>query len=156
MSRLNAGSIAVHRRPLKIAEVVAAVLAEQPEYREQVGVEAPPDLPSVYGDHGLLQRCLANLLHNAVTHGAAPLAVCAAAGPDEVEIRVIDHGPGIPAERRDCLFTPFRHHTGAGLGLGLAVVQGFAEAMRGTIRATETPGGGTTMILSLPRVVRDA
>lgn len=153
MSRLNSGSITVHRRPLKPAEVIAAVLQEQPEYRAEVSVEIPRDLPVVLGDHGLLQRCLANLLRNAFTHGATPVLVQARARGDSVEIQVIDHGPGIPAEQRESLFTPFlnRNDTGAGLGLGLAVVQGFIEAMHGAIRVADTPGGGTTMTLSLPQ-----
>lgn len=153
MSRLNAGSIAVHHRTLKPAEVLAAVLQEQPEHRSEVTVDIPPDLPAARGDHGLLQRCLANLLRNALSHGAPPVVVRARARADSVEIQVIDHGPGIPAERRESLFIPFlnRSDTGSGLGLGLAVVSGFIEAMNGEIRVSDTPGGGTTMTLSLPQ-----
>lgn len=153
MSRLNSGSIAVHRRPLRPAEVIAAAVQEQPEHRAEVHLEITPALPPILGDHGLLQRCLVNLLRNAFTHGAAPVVVRARAAEDSVEIQVIDHGPGIPAAQRDTLFTPFlnRNDTGTGLGLGLAVVQGFTEAMRGTIRVSDTPGGGTTMTLLLPR-----
>ena len=153
MSRLNSGSITVHRRPLKPAEVVAAVLQEQPEFRDDVSVEVPSDVPAALGDHGLLQRCLANLMSNACSHGAAPVVVRACAQGGVVEFQVIDHGPGIPVEQRDSLFTPFLHRSdsGNGLGLGLAVVHGFTEAMHGSIRVGDTPGGGTTMTLSLPR-----
>ncbi|KQB86238.1 ATP-binding protein [Corynebacterium lowii] len=152
MSRLNSGTIAVHQRRLRAAEIIEAVLAEQPELREHIRVEVSEGLPALLGDSGLLQRALANLLRNALLHGEAPVLMRAVAVEDTVEIQVIDHGPGIPEDQRETLFTPFVHRndTGTGLGLGLAVVRGFAEAMHGDIRVDDTPGGGATMILSLP------
>jgi two-component system sensor histidine kinase KdpD len=77
----------------------------------------------------------------------------AAAVPAGVELRVVDHGPGVPADQRDRLFEPFQRlgdTGGTGVGLGLAVAHGFVAAMGGTIAADETPGGGLTMRLVLP------
>jgi two-component system sensor histidine kinase KdpD len=73
---------------------------------------------------------------------------------DRVEVRVVDRGPGVPDEAKDRIFEPFQRYgdspRGAGVGLGLAVARGFTEAMGGTLNAEDTPGGGITMVLSLP------
>jgi two-component system sensor histidine kinase KdpD len=76
------------------------------------------------------------------------------AGPAVVRLRVVDHGPGIPAEHWDRVFRPFqrlgdRDNT-AGVGLGLALARGLVEAMNGELRPEETPGGGLTMVVDLP------
>jgi two-component system sensor histidine kinase KdpD len=67
-------------------------------------------------------------------------------------IRVIDHGPGVPAEMYEALFRGFHRldDRGAGVGLGLAVSHGFVEAMGGLLVPSETPGGGLTMDIVLP------
>jgi two-component system sensor histidine kinase KdpD len=70
-----------------------------------------------------------------------------------VELRIIDHGRGLKKHTADSAFAPFqrlgdRDNT-PGIGLGLSVAKGFAEAMDGTIRAEDTPGGGLTVVISL-------
>jgi two-component system sensor histidine kinase KdpD len=71
-----------------------------------------------------------------------------------VELRIIDRGPGLPPTGRDRLFEPFQRlgdtDNTTGLGLGLALSKGLAEAMNGTLTPEDTPGGGLTMVLSLP------
>jgi len=68
-----------------------------------------------------------------------------------MDVRVIDHGAGIPADQRASAFEPFQRlddHTG-GLGLGLAVARGLAEALSAELSIEDTPGGGATMVLHL-------
>ena len=78
---------------------------------------------------------------------------------DRVEVRVIDNGPGLPAEDYEAIFRPFQQHDdvprGEGLGLGLAVARGLAEAMAGTVTAEATPGGGLTLVIDLPAAPPD-
>jgi two-component system, OmpR family, sensor histidine kinase KdpD len=109
----------------------------------------------------LLERVLANVIANAVRFsppGEPPIiSGCTLRPPassGRVELRVIDHGPGIPQADRVRVFAPFqrlgdRDNT-SGVGLGLAVARGLTEALGGTLEPDDTPGGGLTMVISLP------
>ncbi|HKC29190.1 MAG TPA: HAMP domain-containing sensor histidine kinase, partial [Jatrophihabitans sp.] len=74
-----------------------------------------------------------------------------------VELRVADRGPGIPPADRDAVFEPFQRQddrvtgSGAGVGLGLAIARAFTAAMQGTLTLEDTPGGGLTAVVALPR-----
>jgi len=78
----------------------------------------------------------------------------ASARGDRVELRVVDRGPGVPEHDRERMFLPFERLGERGgttsVGLGLAVSRGLTEAMHGTLRPEQTPGGGLTMIISMP------
>jgi two-component system sensor histidine kinase KdpD len=111
----------------------------------------------VHVDPVLLERAVANLLANAFRYSPPdrPVTVRAmAADGAGVELRVEDGGPGIPRTERARVFQPFQRlddsPEAAGVGLGLAVARGFVTAMDGTVAVDETPGGGTTIVVSLP------
>jgi two-component system, OmpR family, sensor histidine kinase KdpD len=101
----------------------------------------------VQADPGLLERVLVNLLTNALRHSPrhVPAHVTGSAHGEAVELRVIDHGSGIPAPDRDSVFLPFqrlgdRDNGSSGVGLGLALSRGLTEAMGGTLIPDGTPG----------------
>jgi len=155
MSRLQAGVLSVQARPVALDEVVARALLHAPE-AGRVEVEVGDDLPLVSADPGLLERVVANLVSNAVRAAAGGVVTLrASASPSTVDLTVVDHGPGVPAAERERIFAPFQRlddHTAAGgLGLGLAIARGFAQAMGGTVTPGDTPGGGMTMTVSIPR-----
>ncbi|MEU0642684.1 sensor histidine kinase KdpD [Streptomyces umbrinus] len=154
MSRLQTGTVTPLIREIDLDEVVPMALGGVPE--DSVELDIPETLPMVAVDPGLLERSVANLVENAVKYSPAEerVLVSASAMADRVEVRVVDRGPGVPDAGKDRIFEPFQRYgdapRGAGVGLGLAVARGFAEAMRGTLTAEDTPGGGLTMVLTLP------
>jgi two-component system sensor histidine kinase KdpD len=156
MSRLEAGVLGIAPHPIALEDAVPKALDDLGPAADIVRLRIPPDLPEVRADPGLLERVLVNLVSNAVRHTPEDedVLVTASAHGQTVELRVADRGPGIPEEARDLVFQPFQrlgdrdNHTGVGLGLALS--RGLAEAMGGGIVPEETPGGGVTMILSLP------
>jgi two-component system sensor histidine kinase KdpD len=101
-----------------------------------------------------MERVLENLFLNAARYAPGPveLLVDLDCEARTSRIRVIDHGPGVPEEMYDAIFRGFHRldDRGAGVGLGLAVSQGFVEAMGGTLVPSETPGGGLTIDIVLP------
>ncbi|MEV5473615.1 ATP-binding protein [Streptomyces sp. NPDC052207] len=156
MSRLQTGTVTPLIRAVDLDEVVPMALGGVPE--DSVELDIPETLPMVDVDAGLLERTVANLVENAVKYSplTTPVLVAASALADRVEVRIVDRGPGVPDEAKDRIFEPFQRYgdapRGAGVGLGLAVARGFAEAMGGTLNAEDTPGGGLTMVLTLRAV----
>ncbi|MDX3629243.1 sensor histidine kinase KdpD [Streptomyces europaeiscabiei] len=153
MSRLQTGTVSALIREIDLDEVVPMALGGVPE--GSVGLEIPESLPMVAVDPGLLERAVANIVENAVKYSppGTPAQVSASALGGRVEVRVTDRGPGVPDEAKERIFAPFQRHgdapRGTGVGLGLAVARGFAEAMGGTLDAEDTPGGGLTMVLTV-------
>ncbi|WP_416960993.1 ATP-binding protein [Streptomyces sp. Agncl-13] len=154
MSRLQTGTVTPIIRETDLDEVVPMALVAVPE--DSVELDIPETLPMVHVDRGLLERAVANIVENAVKYSPPEekVLVSASAIADRVEVRVVDRGPGVPDEAKDRIFEPFQRYgdspRGAGVGLGLAVARGFTEALGGTLSAEDTPGGGLTMVLSLP------
>lgn len=156
VSRLQAGALAVTLAPTDVADVVFPALDELGLGPGEVELDLADDLRMMLADAGLLQRVVVNLLANAVRHSPAGARVRVAASTfrGRTELRVVDRGPGIPPERRAEVFTPFQRlgdtDNETGLGLGLALSKGFVEGMDGTLEVEDTPGGGLTMVVTLP------
>ncbi|MFJ3519693.1 MULTISPECIES: ATP-binding protein [unclassified Streptomyces] len=154
MSRLNTGTVVPLIRETDLDEVVPMALGGVPE--DSVDLDISETLPMIAVDRGLLERVVANIVENAVKYSpdGQPVHVSASALGNRVELRVVDRGPGVPDEAKDRIFEPFQRHgdapRGAGVGLGLAVARGFTEAIGGTLTAEDTPGGGLTMVITLP------
>jgi two-component system sensor histidine kinase KdpD len=156
MSRLEAGAVHAQVQPVALEEVVPLALAGLGA-RERLVVTVPETLPQVLADPALLERSLANLTANALRYSPVDRTVRVEAGAigTRIDLRVIDSGPGVPPAQRDQVFEPFQrlgdNPTDAGVGLGLAVARGFVRAMGGELELDDTPGGGLTAVISLPR-----
>lgn len=155
VSRLQAGVLAVAAAPTDPADAVLPALEELGLGPDDVELDLGADDTLVVADAVLLQRVVVNLVANAQRHAPAGtrVRIATSAFARRVELRVVDHGPGIPPERRDDVFVPFQRlgdtDNTTGLGLGLALSRGFVEGMGGTLEAEDTPGGGLTMVVTL-------
>jgi two-component system nitrogen regulation sensor histidine kinase GlnL len=117
--------------------------------------------PPLFADETLLKQAIQNLLRNAFEAtrdepegSPRTIVVRGREEPGErplVRLEVEDDGPGIPAEERAHIFTPFYTTKDEGTGLGLPLVQKVAALHDGTVEALPRPGGGTCMVLLLPR-----
>ncbi|MGI8418778.1 MAG: DUF4118 domain-containing protein [Nakamurella sp.] len=164
LSRLQTGVLVPVRRPVGLDEVVHRGLIGLPS--ESLELAIPDDLPLADTDAGLLERVVANIVGNALRHSpdGQPVRVLAGEVPSGVsdvlpqsrvlQVRVVDHGPGVALADRPAMFLPFQRlgdaPNGNGLGLGLAVARGLAEAVDATIEVEDTPGGGLTMVITVP------
>jgi two-component system, OmpR family, sensor histidine kinase KdpD len=172
MSRLQTGSLAPFLRATAVDEVAPVALRGLDE-ADMLDIVVPDDLPLVRADPGLLERVLANLFSNALRYSPPPVSGGAGGRPpggaasrpslraredgDRVVLEVVDHGAGVPGDLKEQIFEPFLRldDRSSGVGLGLAVAKGFAEAMGGTIVAVDTPGGGLTVRVSLIAATSD-
>ncbi|NUP78388.1 MAG: sensor histidine kinase KdpD [Nonomuraea sp.] len=156
MSRLQAGVLGLSPQPVALEEVVPRAVDDLGPLRDRIEGALSADLPDIVADPALLERVLVNLMSNAVRHSPPDrkVLITGSRHDDEVELRVIDRGPGIPREDHERVFLPFQRlgdrDNGTGVGLGLALSRGLTEAMGGTLIPEETPGGGLTMIVSFP------
>jgi two-component system sensor histidine kinase KdpD len=159
MTRLEAGAIHLKHEPCDIQDAIGVALEQLEERmaKRPVKVNVPPDLPLISLDFSLFEQVLVNLLDNAVKYSPpdTPIDINVSQTQDVVNIEVCDRGVGIPSEDLERVFDKFyrvqRPESVSGTGLGLAICKGIIEAHGGTIRANSRPGGGTIIVVMLPR-----
>lgn len=117
-----------------------------------------PGSPHIAGHYDPLRRAFGNLIRNAVEACGAEGAIDVIVSPDGEGVKVVlaDHGPGVPADRRHRIFEPYVTDKIEGTGLGLAIVKQAVDFHHGAIEVTETPGGGATFTIRLPRTPEGA
>jgi two-component system sensor histidine kinase KdpD len=157
MSRIEAGALDPRLVESSLAEVVGPVVRRaRAASRQRVEVDVPDELAPVLVDPVRLDQVLTNLLDNARGYApGSPVQVAARQDGDHIELRVVDHGPGIPVPERERVFDQFYRLKGGGgrpegTGMGLAICRGIVQAHGGALRVETTPGGGATFVLSLP------
>lgn len=157
-SRLAAGVVRPDLRQVYLDEVVhRAVVGIGVGAKASSGVDrVQVDVgdTTVMADAGLLERVVANLVDNALRYAPASVVrIAAAQVGGRVLITVADEGPGIARGAEEQMFDAFQRlgdrDNATGVGLGLSVARGFVEAMGGTVTATDTPGGGLTIVVDL-------
>jgi signal transduction histidine kinase len=143
-----------------LQQAAAAMMQEIEQSGCRLEVTVAPELPAVAGDPIAVELVFRNLIGNAVRHGAGGKWIGVSAAPfgDGVEVRVCDHGPGIPEGERERIFEPFyrgeesRAQRVPGTGLGLSLVKNTIERYKGTIQVHNSPAGGAQFIVRLPVV----
>jgi two-component system sensor histidine kinase KdpD len=160
MTKLESGAVMPNAVPQDLREIVGSALRRASKILagHPVDLRLADDLPMLELDAVLFEQVLFNLLDNAAKYSRpeAGITITALRGHDEVELRIIDEGDGIPPDDLERIFDKFyRAQKGdqvrAGTGLGLAISRGFVEAMRGTIAAANRPDRkGAIFAIRLP------
>jgi signal transduction histidine kinase len=149
---------------LDLAETVGQVLDEQPDLAPEHRVVYQPSAGlAVSGSRQAVERVVANLVGNAAKYSEAgsTIQVSTRSLDGRAELVVEDEGPGIPADQREQVFSPFYRGSGdevvrtRGAGLGLAIVAEFAATMSGRARVEEAAGGGASFVVSYPTAAAD-
>ncbi|MFJ9153503.1 sensor histidine kinase [Streptomyces sp. NPDC102270] len=164
----DAGALRLHRKPVRIDELLGQVAAAHQGLAETAGVTltvltpppGTPHPPLLDADPVRLRQTVSNLISNAVRHtpagGTVTLRRYVTDLGDEVAVEVSDTGSGIPAGDLPYVFDRFwraeksRNRSTGGSGLGLAIVLKLAEAHGGTVDVASTEGKGATFTLRLP------
>jgi two-component system sensor histidine kinase KdpD len=157
MSRIEAGALDPRLVETALPDVTGPVVRlARSKTSQPIDVDVPDDLPTVLVDPVRLDQVLTNLLDNARHYaGGEAVTVRGRAVGGRVEVRVVDHGPGIPEAERERVFDQFYRlrRNGRtpldGTGMGLVISKGIVEALGGTIRVEATPGGGATFVVNL-------
>jgi signal transduction histidine kinase len=158
VSRIESGRIELHRElvdvPARARKVITGrVAAGDAEDRFRLEVAGP--LPEAWLDADKVDQILANLIENAVRHGAGTVTTVVepalVAGAPGIAVSVRDQGLGIAPELAPRVFRQFwRAKRRGGAGLGLFIVKGLVEAHGGTIAVRQAPGGGAEFRFTMP------
>jgi signal transduction histidine kinase len=156
VARLDQGVFAVDLAPLDLVALIGEVVATMSTPDRPVELRAAEEV-IVAADAARVRQCVENLLANAVQHAPSGTAVKVTVSVEDylgqswATILVSDEGPGIAPELLPRLFERFaRSSSSAGLGIGLYLAREIAEAHRGTLEVTSSPGAGTQFRLSIP------
>lgn len=158
MTRLSTGALPVRQVEVGVDELVLAAVTSLGDraYATHLRIDVDEELPSVRTDPSLVERAIANVVDNALAWSPPEqfVLVTATERDGTVQLRVVDHGPGIAPAERAQVFLPFQRRgdrsNGPGVGLGLAVARGLLDAVGGRVAVEDTDGGGTTMVITLP------
>ena len=156
-SKAALGTAPARLQPVNVRAAVQQALQRETAEGVTLQNEVPEALTAL-AEPELLTRALANLIRNAVRYAgqSGPVTVTARRDGTEVEIIVVDSGPGIPEAELGKVFEPFyrldvsRDRTTGGAGLGLAIVRTCVESCRGTVSARNRQPAGLEVIIRLP------
>ncbi len=137
----------------------AVALAEKQGRRQSVNIitKLPQDLPAFRLDAGQIKTCFLNILSNAIQAMPKGGEVIISAqrltgdrGKEVLQLRFADTGPGVPADDREKVFTPFYSTKATGFGLGLAITKKIAEDHGGRVFIGDGAATGTVLVMELP------
>lgn len=156
VSRLERNAVPIQLEPVLLRAFLTEVTSTV--QIADLTIDVQPDDLAVLADPDHLNRILLNVLENASKYApGSRVEVVAQGRGNRVDVAIIDHGTGVPTDQRDRVFQRFTQLEGSatrtrgGTGLGLSIVRGLAEVMKGSVELLETPGGGATFSVTLPR-----
>lgn len=159
LAKMEAGQAAPKPRQCEVEDVILAAIHSTGKPATSFSLELPPQLPVISADPYQIERAIANLVENALRYSEDQHAtVVTRVVKEQVEIRVIDRGPGVPSHLHEAIFQPFKRGEPApakpisqgGSGLGLAIAKGFVQANGGTLTLDSLPGQGSVFTISFP------
>lgn len=157
LARMRAGVLTPAKAPAAVDEVIEGVLARLQSHLagREITLKVRGDLPEIPMDVVQIDQVFTNLIENALKFSPAgsDIAVSAARWQSSIEVRISDRGRGIPAEERVRVLEPFVRGDGDpnnGTGLGLSIAHAIVQAHGGRMWIDATPGGGTTLVFTLP------
>lgn len=142
-------------QPIDMMALLESLQADAQEMKHDVFIKGSVTTPYV-GRPLAIKRCLSNLIDNAIKYGkCAKIEV--EDHPGQLTIIIRDEGPGIPDDKLDKVFEPFyrlegsRSRDSGGTGLGLSIARNIAQLHGGKLSAQNSSGGGSKIILTIPR-----
>jgi signal transduction histidine kinase len=162
LAKIEAGSVEVRLEPLDVAQALHEIVTITEPQAARKGLTVKVALGGLDGrrayvaDRGKFKQVLYNLVSNAIKFSPRGTAIEVAAHTrnDHLEVRVSDHGPGVPEAAREEIFEEFRQlepdEAAGGSGLGLSISRKLVELHGGRIRVSDTDGGGATFTVELP------
>ncbi|WP_233515241.1 sensor histidine kinase [Marinitenerispora sediminis] len=154
VSRIESGRLELHRQVVDLPErarkvVAGRVAAGDPVERFRLEVHGP--LPELWLDADKVEQIMANLVENAVRHGAGTVTIVIEPHEGGAAVSVRDEGEGIAPDAVPRVFRQFwRNKRRGGTGLGLFIVKGLIEAHGGAITVGRAPSGGAEFRFTVP------
>ena len=158
VSRIDAGRVQLHRRPVDLGEIAAEVV-DKARHRDvgrdrDVELDVTGEVPKVHGDPDKLEQVITNLVENALTHAPeGRVRVTVTGNGTGVDLAVADDGPGVPEDQETLVFQKFgrsRESRSGGTGLGLYITRGLVEAHGGRVWIDPQAGDGACFKVRLP------
>ena len=161
VSRITVGRLKLQLEEVDLVAIVRDAMEKLRHDADNAGCDLVFDAPaSVIGrwDRGRIRQVALNLVSNAIKYGRGkPVIVRISASDSQVKLSTIDHGIGIPSEKRDKIFERFERAVSlqnyGGFGIGLFVTRNLVEAHGGTVSVASEAGHGSTFTVELPRYV---
>jgi signal transduction histidine kinase len=161
LAKIEAGTIDVRLEPLNVVQALEEIVTITQPQASAKGVSLAIRADGLDGgayvaDRGKFKQVLYNLVSNAIKFSpdGAGIELTARPAGDQLELRVADHGPGVPRAAREEIFEEFRQlsdgESAGGSGLGLSITRKLVELHGGRIWVEDSEGGGATFVVRLP------
>ena len=153
-SRLDAGVVTPALAPHSILDIIANSVGFLDNDSAPIEVSASDEACLVLTDPALLERVLVNILANALRHSPPneSVEIVVSGNEERIDITISDHGVGVEPDDLARISQPFQRlsDNGHGVGVGLAVANGFTLILGGRLHFARTPGGGLSVRINLP------